>query len=143
MNDINNVTIVGRLTKDCEVRACKNGSQIIKLSVANNYSYKQGNEWIEEANFFNVTLFTKEGNRQANVLTRGVRVCVSGVLRQDKWEKDGKTYSSVGIIANQVQVLAFPKGAEPDTPEVPRAPRTAAPAVPAGPEGYDDDSIPF
>lgn len=150
MTDINCVTIVGRLTKDCEVRHTESGSQIIKMSLASTYSKKVGNEWQEDVNYFDVRLIASAQSRQANYLTKGKQVCVSGCLRQERWEKDGQRRSTTGIYASQVQILSQgdKQGAQtvhyvPSASQVLSDYNAATPSAPVGPEVFDDDSIPF
>ena len=54
-SDINHVVLVGRLTRDAELRYANSGTAICRFSIANNYSRKQGDQWTEEANFFECT----------------------------------------------------------------------------------------
>ena len=65
MTDINSVTIVGRLTRDLngsdqrEYAFTPNGQARANISIAVNRSRKQGDQWVDEANFFNVTIWGK------------------------------------------------------------------------------------
>ena len=59
MSDINNVNLIGRLTKDPEMKYTQSGSAVTKLSIANNRKYKKNTETIEEVSYFDVTIFGK------------------------------------------------------------------------------------
>ena len=63
MTDINTVTIVGRLTRDCgqqDFSYLQSGTAVAKISVAVNRSKKQQDgSWADEASFFDVTVFGK------------------------------------------------------------------------------------
>ncbi|MBN2618586.1 MAG: single-stranded DNA-binding protein [Spirochaetales bacterium] len=104
-DDINSVTIVGRLTRDAELKYTNNGSAVTKLSLAVNRSRKDGDQWVEEANFFDVSLWGKRGESLNQYLQKGTKIAVSGELRQDKWEQDGQSRSRVFIFANNIQLL--------------------------------------
>ena len=52
MNDLNHVVLIGRLTQDAELKYTQNGYAISSFSIAVNRSRKNGDQWVEEANFF-------------------------------------------------------------------------------------------
>lgn len=103
--DINSVTIVGRMTKDAELKYTNSGTAITKFSIAVNRSQKKGDQWEEEASFFDVSLWGKRGESLNQYLQRGTRLAVTGELRQDRWEQDGQQRSRVYIHANNIQLL--------------------------------------
>lgn len=111
MTDLNSVMLVGRVTRDCDANnGCfaylQNGTALAKFSIAVNRSRKGMNgEWEDEASFFNVTIFGKLAESLAPRLKKGVQVAVKGSLKQDRWEKDGQKFSSVGIVADSVQLF--------------------------------------
>lgn len=109
MRDTNNVCIVGRLCKDVEVKYTSGGMAIGNLSVANNYNKKTGNEYKDETNYFEVSVFGKQCEGLQAYLKKGTQICVIGELRQERWEKDGKKNSKVSIIAQNVQLLGGKK----------------------------------
>lgn len=116
MTDLNSVALVGRVTKDCDSNNggfsyLQNGMALAKFSVAVNRSKKDTNgEWQDEASFFNVTIFGKFAESLAPKLKKGVQVAIKGSLKQDRWQKNGQNFSSVGIIADSVQVFAPRQG---------------------------------
>jgi single-strand DNA-binding protein len=103
--DINSVTIVGRMTKDAELKYTNGGSAVTKFSIAVNRSRKDGDQWVEEASFFDVSLWGRRGESLNQYLQRGKRLAVTGELRQDRWEQDGQQRSRVFIHANNIQLL--------------------------------------
>jgi single-strand DNA-binding protein len=106
MADINKVVLVGRLTRDAEQSYTQNGYALLKFSIAVNRRRKQGDQWIDEANFFDVTSFGRQGEAIASYMSKGRQVAVEGQLRQDRWEaQDGSKRSKVYIDANYVQLL--------------------------------------
>lgn len=104
-SDLNSVVLIGRLTRDAELSYLSNGNPVCKLGIAVNRSRKDGDQWISEANFFDVTLFGKSGESLKQYLTKGKQIAVQGALKQDRWEKDGQKFSKVQIVANNVQLL--------------------------------------
>ncbi|MDF1567422.1 MAG: single-stranded DNA-binding protein [Spirochaetaceae bacterium] len=104
--DINKVVLVGRLTRDAEQSYTQSGFALLKFSIAVNRNRKQGDQWVEEVSFFDVTVFGRQGEAIANYMTKGKQVAVEGQLRQDRWEaQDGSKRSKVTIDANNIQLL--------------------------------------
>ena len=105
MTDINNATLVGRLTKDADIRYTTGGTAVLNFSVAVNESRKNGEQWVEEVSFFDVTLFGRMGESIHKYMVKGKQVAVSGRLQQQRWQKDGQNYSKVAVVANYVQLF--------------------------------------
>ncbi|MGB3465652.1 MAG: single-stranded DNA-binding protein [Cyclobacteriaceae bacterium] len=103
--DINSIAIVGRLTKDAELKYTNSGSPVTKLTIAVNRSKKEGDTWTEEASFFDVSLWGRRGESLNQYLLKGIRIAVAGELRQDRWEQDGQPRSRVFIHASNIQLL--------------------------------------
>ncbi len=106
MADINHVVLVGRLVRDAQLKYTNSGLAICEFSIAINNRRKQGDEWVDEPNFFDVTLFGRQGEAIQRYLTQGKQVGVDGQLRQDRWQTpEGQNRSKVGIVANNVMLL--------------------------------------
>jgi single-strand DNA-binding protein len=105
MADLNHVVLVGRLTRDAELKYTANGQAVCKFSVALNRRRKSGDQWVDEANFFDIVLWGKQGESLNQYLIKGKQVGVDGELRQDRWEQDGQNRSKVEIVANNIQLL--------------------------------------
>ena len=105
MADINRVTLVGRLVRDADVKVTQGGMQITKFGLAINRRRKQGDQWIDEASFFDVVIFGRMGEAVSRYLTKGKQVGVDGELVQNRWEQDGQTRSKVEIFCNNIQLL--------------------------------------
>lgn len=103
--DINHVVLVGRLTRDAELKYTNSGMALTKLGIAVNRRMKQGDQWVDEANFFDATLWGKRGESLNQYLSRGQQVAIDGELRQERWEKDGVKNSRVTIHVNDIQLL--------------------------------------
>lgn len=124
--DMNHVSLVGRLTRDIEMRYTPNGLAVGRLALAVNRKVKKGDSWEAEASFFDVTLFGKMAEALDPYLTKGSRIAVSGELKQDRWESQGQKHSKVVIIAQDIQLLGSPKQAT-------QRPAASPPAAPKPP----------
>ena len=102
---VNNVSILGNLTRDPELRFTPNGTPVAGFGIAVNRRYqdKQSGEWVEDTSFFNITAWFKLAENCAESLSKGDRVLVTGRLSQRSWEdKNGQKRSVVEIVANVV-----------------------------------------
>lgn len=104
-SDLNTVAIIGNLTRDAELSYFNNGGAVAKFSIASNRSRKDGDQWISEANFFEISYFGKPAEAIKPYLLKGKKVAIQGSLKQDRWEKDGQKFSKVTIVANSVELL--------------------------------------
>lgn len=111
MTDLNTVTVIGRITRDCNAENnsfgyLQNGSAVAKISIAVNRSKKNASgQYVDEASFFNVTIWGKLAESLRPRLLKGTQIAVEGFLKQDRWEKNGQNFSSVSIVANSVQLF--------------------------------------
>jgi single-strand DNA-binding protein len=112
MGDINSVILVGRLTRDAELKYIANGQAVCKFSLAVNRRRKQGEQWVDEANFFDVVVWGRQGESLNQYLVKGKLIGVDGELRQDRWEQDGQSRSKVEIIAGKVHLLGGDGGGQ-------------------------------
>lgn len=153
MRDINVVVLVGRLTRDSELKYTKSGMPIARFSIAVNRSRKQGEEWVDETSFFEIDFWGKGAEAVNRYLTKGQQVGVEGELRQDRWEQDGQPRNKVVVNASNVRLLgnapsgqgsgSYQKPQQKAAPyeggvEQPAGGSQTAPAV----DTFDDD-IPF
>ena len=107
MADINRVIEIGRLTRDEELTYTPGGMAVGKISIAVNRRVKKDQEWVDEANYFDVSVFGKQAENLKQFLTKGKQVCVDGYLKQDRWQDQstGQNRSAVMIVANDIQLL--------------------------------------
>ena len=110
MANLNRVILIGRLTKDSETRVLNTGTPVTKFSMAVNRRKKQGDQWIEEANFFDVVAWGRLGEALQQYLIKGKEVAIDGELRQNRWEHEGQTRSKIEVIANAIQLLGSNNG---------------------------------
>jgi single-strand DNA-binding protein len=107
----NQVTLMGNLTRDPELRTTPSGASVCSFSLALNRSYKnsEGN-WTEATDYIDIVAWGPLGERVAQYLTKGRPALVSGRLQSRSWEQDGQTRSKVEVVANDVTFLGGPGG---------------------------------
>ena len=69
--DLNSVVLIGRLTRDMELKYTSGGMAIGKFSLAVNRKKKSGEQWVDEASFFDVTCFGRTAENLAQYMTKG------------------------------------------------------------------------
>lgn len=152
MSDVNSVILIGRLTRDAELKYSSGGMPVCRFSLAINRRKKNGDEWTDEANFFDVVLLGKMGESINQYLVKGKQIAVEGELHQNRWEQDGQARSKVEILANNVQLLggggggdrsgSYEKSASRASPN--REPGEAGETAPIRKQSDDfNDDIPF
>jgi single-strand DNA-binding protein len=114
MTDTNRLTIIGRLTRDAEINRTKTGMAIVKFSIAVNRNRKNGDQWEDEVNYFDIVSLTKQAERLAQYLVKGKQVAIDGELKQDRWQdkETGQNRSKVELIASYIQLLGDRKQPE-------------------------------
>jgi single-strand DNA-binding protein len=146
--DINRVTLVGRLTRDPELRHLPSGSPVLQLGLAVNGRQKdEAGNWTDKPNFFDVKVFGNQAEMLSQHLAKGRRVGIDGRLDWSSWEaQDGSKRSKVEVVAFQVQFLDSrgDGGGGEQGQYIPSSDVTAdrTDFAPAGAAAADDD-IPF
>ncbi|MFA6855608.1 MAG: single-stranded DNA-binding protein [Treponema sp.] len=111
MTDMNHVFLIGRLTKDLGADersfAYVGNGQLARanVSIAVNRSKKEGDQWTDEVNYFDITIWGKTAENLKQYLMKGKQIAVDGYLKQDRWQKDGQNFSKITVVANSVQLL--------------------------------------
>lgn len=131
--DINQVILVGRVTRDAELKYTASGTALCNFSLAVNRRAKQGEEWVDVASFFDLTLWDKTAENLKKYLVKGAQVVVQGELRQERWEKDGQKYSKVQVFPLNVQLVGGQRqGGE--------GMASSQPTKGGDPQAYEDDT---
>lgn len=108
---VNQVILLGNLTRDPELRQIPSGQSVCSFSLALNRSYKDASgEWQEATDFIDVTAWAALGERVAQYLSKGRRCLVQGRLQSRSWEQDGQKRSKVEVNASDVTFLDSPRG---------------------------------
>lgn len=99
----NNVTLVGNLTRDPELRYTTGGRGIASFGLAVNRRYQVNGEWQEQVSFFNVVAWGDLGENAAASLTKGNRIVVTGRLEQRSYEsKEGEKRNVTEVVADDL-----------------------------------------
>jgi single-strand DNA-binding protein len=100
----NNITVVGNLTREPELRYTPSGAAVAKFGIAVNRFYNNRNgERVEQTDFFNVNAWRQLAENVAESLSTGTRVVVTGRLQSRSWEtEDGQRRTVVEIEADEV-----------------------------------------
>ncbi|MCD5390808.1 single-stranded DNA-binding protein [candidate division NPL-UPA2 bacterium] len=107
MANLNSVFLIGRLTRDPELRYAPSGSAVTNLGLAANRVFTtQAGERKEEACFVQVVVWGKQAETCSQYLSKGRQILVEGRLRSSSWETDsGEKRSRVEVIARRIQFL--------------------------------------
>ncbi|MGA2764234.1 MAG: single-stranded DNA-binding protein [Spirochaetia bacterium] len=148
MADINHVVLVGRLTRNAELKYTNSGAAVSKFSIAINQRRKKDDQWVDESHFFDITLWGKTAESLNQYLVKGKQVGIEGQLRQNRWEQDGQPRSKVEIFATNVMLLGGGGGgARQSAPAAPEAKGGGGDFPEAGgsggPQENFEDDIPF
>ena len=81
MASLNNVILLGNLTRDPEVRYTPSGTPVATLGLAVNNRMKQGDEWKDDPCFIDVVVFGKQAESCGEYLSKGQPVLIEGRLR--------------------------------------------------------------
>jgi single-strand DNA-binding protein len=103
---INQVILMGNLTRDPELRTTPSGQNVCSFSIAVNRSW-QGSDGSQQdaVDYFDVTAWGKLGELVNQYLSKGRKCLVQGRLSQRSWEQDGQKRSKVEVVANDVTFL--------------------------------------
>jgi single-strand DNA-binding protein len=105
MAGLNNVVLIGNLTRDPELRSTPSGLPVctLRLAVNRNFTNSQGEI---ETDYFNVVVWRNQAERCAEYLSKGRQVAISGRLQSRSWETpDGQRRSVIEVVADRVVFL--------------------------------------
>lgn len=133
---INNVVLVGNLTKAPELRSTSNGISTCTMTVAVNRPQRDGQS---KAEYIPVVVWRQIAENCAKYLTKGSKVGVTGSLQTRNYESDGRKVYVMEVLADTVDFLT-PKG---QTAEAENVPHYEAPVKPTQMVESDDGDLPF
>lgn len=149
----NQVTLMGNLTRDPELRQTPNGQNVCSFSLALNRSYKSADgEWQEATDYVDIVAWAGLAERVSQYLTKGRKCLVSGRLQSRSWEQDGQKRNKVEVVASDVTFLdSRGTGGESSSPEQGEKPKSTSKAPKKdevviediGDEPINLDDIPF
>lgn len=105
--DLNRVTLVGRLTRDPELRHTAGGDPVCSMRVAvSSRSRDENGGWGDKSNYFDVVVFGRQAETASNYLAKGRRIGIDGRLSWREWTaQDGAKRQSTEIVANDIFFL--------------------------------------
>lgn len=102
---MNSIILIGRLTKDPELRYTQAGKAVCSFTLAVDRPYSGENK---EADFINIVVWNKVGENCAQYLKKGRKAAVQGRLQIRSYEDDnGKKKYITEVVANSVEFLEF------------------------------------
>lgn len=105
-SDLNRVILIGRLTRDPELRYTPSGTAVASFSLANNRSYAVTGEKKDQVSYFDCVAWAKLGEIITEYCKKGHRIAVEGRLQQRRWDdQDGKKRTKVEVVIENFQFL--------------------------------------
>lgn len=154
-SDLNSVSLVGRVTRDPELRYTSGGTAVLNLSLAVNESIRQADGTYQEVpHFFDIQYWGKAAEGVRPHISKGRQLAIQGKLKFQSWEDrdSGQKRSKVVITAMYLQLLSIPGGVSqahtgtlrPEPTQQTLSGADTSTGEFAGPESFDDDlDIPF
>jgi single-strand DNA-binding protein len=143
-SDLNKVILIGRLTRDPELKYTQGGTSVCSFSIANNRTYVTAGEKKEQVSFFNCVAWAKTGEVIAEYCKKGKRIGIEGRLQQRSWDdQEGKKRQTVEVVVDNFQFLDPPReGAGESAPDT-----SSSSSKPDSQQNIDnpfsDEDIPF
>jgi single-strand DNA-binding protein len=141
-SDLNKAILIGRLTRDPELRYTQSGTSVCSFSIANNRTYVAGGEKKEQVSYFNCVAWAKTGEVIAEYCKKGQRIGIEGRLQQRSWDdQEGKKRQTVEVVVDNFQFLSPPsEGSGKSSPDVPSP---SSDQTPNTDNPFSDEDIPF
>lgn len=134
--DINRITVIGRLTKDAELKYSGKGTPVLTFGIAVNKKVLREDKWIDEVYYFDCVIFGKKAEGLSQYLNKGKQVGIDGELQQKRWKtQDGANRSKVSIYVNLLQFFS--------TRELGKENISSESVDDEPMDSFDDDTIPF
>ena len=126
----NRIILVGRLTRDPELRATPDGTSVVRFAIAVNRTVRPGAE--EQVDYFDIVAFRQLADTVANYTTKGRLVLVEGKLQTRSYtDREGNRRKAYEVIADTVRFLERPREGEPEAGVDMPASAAAAPPPPS------------
>lgn len=101
---MNTVILIGRITKDIEVKSTVSGVNTVTFDLAVKRKYKEGGEY--KSDFIRCVAFRSRADFLGNYAVKGDLIGVKGYIRNNVWEKDGVKRWSNEVICEEVKILS-------------------------------------
>ncbi|HIW40156.1 MAG TPA: single-stranded DNA-binding protein [Candidatus Eubacterium pullicola] len=132
---MNSVVLIGRLTRDPEVRYTESQLAVARFSIAiNRVPGRDGQD--RGADFPNIVVFGKQAENCERFLTKGRQVAIQGHIQTGSYEKDGRKVYTTDVVADRVEFLEWGDRSQSSS-------QGSSAGIPEGFQAIDDDDIPF
>ena len=132
---MNSVVLIGRLTRDPEVRYTESQLAVARFSIAiNRVPGRDGQD--RGADFPNIVVFGKQAENCERFLTKGRQVAIQGHIQTGSYEKDGRKVYTTDVVADRVEFLEWGDRSQSSS-------QVSSAGIPEGFQAIDDDDIPF
>ena len=136
---MNSTQLLGRLTKDPELKYGASGTAFCKFTLAVNRAFKK-----DETDFINCTAFGKAAETIAEYVRKGDQFAVTGRIQVDVYEKDGEKRYSTGIMVDGFTFISKAKADGASNAGSSSKPKDEKPAGGKAPEAdFEDEEFPF
>ena len=103
---VNQVTLLGNLTRDPELRELTSGSKVCNFSLALNRSYKdQDGEWKSTADYVDLVAWASTAEVASKYLKKGSKCLIQGRIQTKQWEQDGVKRSKTEVLVNDLILM--------------------------------------
>jgi single-strand DNA-binding protein len=111
--DLNRVILIGRLTRDPELRYTPSGTAVASFAIANNRTYAVSGEKKEQVSYFDCIAWSKLGEIITEYCKKGQRIAVEGRLQQRRWEdQENNKKSKIELVVENFQFLTGKGGGD-------------------------------
>tara|TARA_Y100001937_G_scaffold3256_1_gene4266 strand:+ start:4920 stop:5333 length:414 start_codon:yes stop_codon:yes gene_type:complete len=132
----NRVILAGNLTRDIELRETPGGASVADAGLAVNDRRKQGDDWVDETSFIDLTIWGRTAENAAEYLSKGSPILIEGRLKQDSWQNEqGEKRTKLKVVVDRLQFLSNGNGEKTSQKKEPVAAGVS--------EGKGDSDIPF
>lgn len=132
---MNSVVLIGRLTKEIELRYSNSGMASARFSIAINRG-KDKNGEDRGTDFPNIVAFGKTAENCEKYLAKGRQVAIQGHIQTGSYEKDGRKVYTTDVVADRVEFLEWGDRSQSSS-------QGSSAGIPEGFQAIDDDDIPF
>lgn len=146
MASFNRVILLGRTTRDTELRYTPGGMAVTEIGLAVNDKRKDARgEWVEDTTYVDVTLFGRTAEVAAEYLHKGSPVLIEGRLKLDTWEdkNGGGKRSKLRVVGERMQLLGGKGGGGQNNQGGRDDNQGSTGGYDDGPSQRQDDEIPF
>ena len=106
MSNFNRVLLMGRLTRDIELKQITGGQSVANIGLAINRKFKtKASESREEVTFVDCEVWGRTAEVMAEHLAKGSPIFVEGRLKLDQWDADGQTRSKLKVVIERFEFV--------------------------------------